>query len=163
MTNQHKYRIVNGHQEWTGPTLKAAQAARDEQLNRLFAAYGAEVPMLIVADAHRQGLVFQRPDGYFSYRIVRDGAPGGIITPAQASKIEAERFCRRHLAQDMFVLDVSFGEFVNVKVDGLSVIEPTDEEGMAEHKRWIAFQVAYAKARAAGKTDQEAHADAGAS
>lgn len=161
-TSQHKYRLVNGHREWTGSTMKAAQAARDEDLNRLFANYGDEIPVLITASPGRQGLVFQRPDGFFSYRLIRDGVAGGIVSPAGASKDEAERFCRRHLAQDVFELQVAFDEFVNVKVYGSSVIAEDDEEGKSDHCRWVTFQIVYAKARASGKSDQEAHAAASA-
>lgn len=149
-------RVEHGCLSWSGQTFGEARAARDADLARYFTA-GEDIPTLVFVKSY-VGVVFQRHTGDFSYRYYENGRPGAFITSAGWSRQDAEFRLRRHLAQNVFATDPATGE---ATCDGLDVVHPKDKEGLIEHRRWVAWQIAYGKARLAGATDEEARRAAG--
>lgn len=158
---KHKCKITNGCYVWTGPTMKAAQASRDADLNRLFAEHMAEVPTVVFGQKYDPSegyvpytlVIFrQDPNGLFGYRIYERETPWSVHG-AYGTKQMAEFSGRRHLAQQLFVDETH---------DGAEVIHIDDTVGTVEHARWVSWQLAYRKARDEGKTDEEARALASA-
>lgn len=149
------YEIKNGERAWSGKTKKAAEAARDADLNALFADLQADVPKLItvppphIGDAYL-GLVFLRLTGSWSYRILvsshesdrPDWQPMAICDgPWSNSALQTEWACRRHMAQ--LVCRIS-PDGVALP-DGLNMIAPDDAEGLRAHLDWLSWQVAFAR------------------
>ncbi|MDP2623815.1 MAG: hypothetical protein Q8Q29_08465 [Actinomycetota bacterium] len=93
-----------------------------------------------------QGLVWVRPDGWWTYGISRSGEAPGCAVSATWTRREAEYHCRRHLAQDVYGQGRT----------GMDLIHQEDIEGRMEHARWVTWQNEYRAAKAAGATDDEA-------
>lgn len=139
------YSIKIGKMEWTAPSRREAEAARDADLLRLLGDYGNTTPTVIFGGLW-VGVIFVQPDGYFGYSIYESGRPGGL-TVGTWSRREAERNCRRHMAQRAYVPGHE---------TGLAMLAPDDREGEKEHRRWLMFQDTYARAVADGHTETEA-------
>lgn len=150
------YEIKNGERTWSGKTKKAAEAARDADLNALFADCQADIPKLITVpplscngDLY-MGLVFLRLTGGWSYRVLvspfesegTDWQPTCICDgPWSTSAALTERACRRHMAQ----LVCRISKDGVARPDGVNMIAPDDEEGLREHLGWLSWQVAFAR------------------
>lgn len=150
------YEIRNGERSWTGKTKKAAEAARDADLGVLFADLQADVPKIITVPPLSNngdrylGLVFFRLTGSWSYRILispaesesTDWRPMAVCDgPWSTSAAMTERACRRHMAQ----LVCCVSQAGVALPDGLDLLAPDDEDGLREHLRWLAWQVAFAR------------------
>lgn len=137
---------------WAGRTIAEAKAEQAATLARLFEGHGSPL-MLRLPGGDGVCLIYQNHDGYWDYTFCRfdDSGPvmriGGTVS-GRWSEREAEIKARRHLAQ--------IG-YKSPEKDGASYLHRDDHEGKRDHARWCVFQVEYAKARAEGLTDIQAH------
>ena len=132
---------------WISGGPVAVRDTRDEAVDALLALmrrmFGAlaEPALLVTARPGLQALVDRTSDSWF-YILHHDGRAGAQCGGWDTRR-EAEIHARRHMAQDC--LDQEDG--------GLGVLRGDDFEGRREHARWLAWQRAYAAAKAEGLDD----------
>jgi hypothetical protein len=122
-----KRTISHGELSWTRRSKKEASAARDATLDALLTHEGF-APLVLFCP------------------VKRDEAPG--TRGSWDTREECVKHARRHLAQSAYDLD-------GVDAESELWIASRDDEGLSEHRRWVAWQQRYAAARAAGSSDDE--------
>lgn len=170
-----KHRLIYGALTFAGPTKRGVEAQRDAWLERRFT--DSDTPIVVnaspilgivyrrdegdygytIADPRNEVLDYSARDEVNAPRR-RAPCPGDYIAATVLtgsgtgigdgwSRVEAERACRRHMAQQVYP-DADYGR---------AVIR--HEEDLAQHESWVQFQLAYARIRIACPhlTEPEVH------
>jgi len=163
-----KRTISHGELSWTRRSKKEASAARDATLDALLTHEGF-APLVLFCPVKRdeapgtRGVVLVRrslsetPSWWYEFvrplePTVPMAQPGMSVVGGSCGSWDTREECvkhaRRHLAQSAYDLD-------GVDAESELWIASRDDEGLSEHRRWVAWQQRYAAARAAGSSDDE--------
>lgn len=129
-----------------GATVKAAKADAGAKIER---ALKADYSPIIIEHRDVVFLVFRQPEGY-AYKVIRDESgwrTDAFVANEGENREDAIRAASRHLAQWTWRAEDGTEAPAFVK----------DKRDRAEHRSWAEFQIRFAKARAAGLSDNEAH------
>lgn len=146
------HKITNGEAEWTGKTKTAAEAARDQHLNRLFADLNWE-PILIPFPRGIMIGFLNWAGNWESYTYWFHQTPEQRRT--HGCTIHGERN-RQKVLVDLTRHVASLVQDTEGDTAGLEYLLPEDHEGKEDYLQTTAWHEAYRAARAEGKGDAEA-------
>ncbi len=138
-----------GSLRFTGHTKTEAESKRDAALEALTEDLGP--PLIVDGPDQSVGIVFRTEHGW-DYGIRRRGDRDYCTCSGNGNRLETEYSLRRHLAQNAY----DDNSLLN-QTDGAKYLHPDDHVGRSRHADWVQFQREYARLRAQGLPDAEAH------